>query len=355
MIGTSPKSGYVRARMWQRGMTVDEYSRLALSSSPNPRGYLGAYGCLKFALAITGRSSRRGLVGDKLYFDSLMRGAGFPVPQALGVVGRDGGTIARLTDGPALGRLLRQGQAPLFIKPTQAVGESDPIAVFGYNAEDNLALTSAGDMPPWKLFRLVSDTMPLGALVQQKLEQHEVLNAAVGPHLASLRLTTLVGAAGPEIVHGFWKAPTGGAVADHMWRGNLMCGLDLNSGTVTRVLNRLDVNAANISKHPDTGADLLGLTLPDFAKARALVLRAASFLSELPLAGWDVGITAQGPVIIEANSNPSLDVPQYLQGEAILDNPAFAEAWSSLRAQAKAARSARRKRKWAAFRLHRRR
>ncbi|MEO0485510.1 MAG: sugar-transfer associated ATP-grasp domain-containing protein [Pseudomonadota bacterium] len=342
--------------MWRRRMTVDEYRRLGLSERPvaERRLFLGAYGALKFSLAITGRSARRGLVGDKLYFDTLMAGAGFPVVTSLGVIGRAGAArVPELRDGPALRKLLRAEGGAIFIKPVVAQGVTQPIAVMGYDAGANLAMTSEGTMAPRKLLALAARRMPQGALVQRRLRQHGRVAAAIGSSIGSLRLTTLMTDAGPRLVQSFWRIPCGAAVADHLWRGNLVAALDGNR--VVRAVDRLDAQAPVVEVHPTTGAALRGFDMPDYGQALALAQQAAAFLCELPLIGWDIALTEDGPVIVEANANPSLDLPQYLSGEGVLSQPDLAAAWAERASKRRAQARARRARRLSAFRLQRNR
>src|SRR5690606_10909580 len=53
--------------------------------------------------------------------------------------------------------------------------------------------------------------------------------------------------------------------------------------------------------HPDTGVCFEGFTLPYWNDTTNLVLRAHQAFPELGVIGWDVAITEQGPVLIEAN------------------------------------------------------
>jgi hypothetical protein len=52
---------------------------------------------------------------------------------------------------------------------------------------------------------------------------------------------------------------------------------------------------------PWNGARLAGRVLADWHAARTLALRAAELLPGSPLIGWDVLLTAESPVILEAN------------------------------------------------------
>lgn len=53
--------------------------------------------------------------------------------------------------------------------------------------------------------------------------------------------------------------------------------------------------------HPTSGKKLVGYEVPFFRQARRLCLEAAMVTPSLRYVGWDVGITPDGPAIVEGN------------------------------------------------------
>ena len=107
-------------------------------------------------------------------------------------------------------------------------------------------------------------------------------------------------------------------MADNLWRGGLLAHVDCESGTVGRVRRGLGPAAGWVETHPDTGVRLTGMTLPHWPRLVEQVIRAAGLLSGLPLVGWDVAVGPDGPVFIEANTSPSLELLQYASGAPAL-------------------------------------
>ena len=61
--------------------------------------------------------------------------------------------------------------------------------------------------------------------------------------------------------------------------------------------------------HPDTGARIEGVAVPDWQAVRRMALRCMRAFPDLSYAGWDVAVTQDGPVLIEVNvvlPNPNL-------------------------------------------------
>jgi hypothetical protein len=62
--------------------------------------------------------------------------------------------------------------------------------------------------------------------------------------------------------------------------------------------------------HPVTGARISGRRLPFWKEAVELVTRAHRSFPGLAVIGWDVGFTQDGPVLVEGNAAPDLDIIQ---------------------------------------------
>ena len=62
--------------------------------------------------------------------------------------------------------------------------------------------------------------------------------------------------------------------------------------------------------HPDTGAMITGHAIAHWDRVVDLVLGAAAKVSFLEYVGWDIVITAGGPLVLEANINSGVNVIQ---------------------------------------------
>ena len=57
-----------------------------------------------------------------------------------------------------------------------------------------------------------------------------------------------------------------------------------------------------ITHHPDTGAPLVGIQMEGGEAVRALALEASRKFGFLGTIGWEIGLTKEGPSIIEGNN-----------------------------------------------------
>jgi hypothetical protein len=65
-----------------------------------------------------------------------------------------------------------------------------------------------------------------------------------------------------------------------------------------------------LDRHPDTGALISGTELPYWDDVRDVALRSHRAFPERLLVGWDIAITTRGPLMIEGNGAPDLDIMQ---------------------------------------------
>ena len=63
----------------------------------------------------------------------------------------------------------------------------------------------------------------------------------------------------------------------------------------------------SLTHHPDTDLRFKGIEIPFWDRCCRLCLQAAGLFPQLPLVGWDLAITPEGPVIMEGNHRPATD------------------------------------------------
>jgi hypothetical protein len=86
--------------------------------------------------------------------------------------------------------------------------------------------------------------------------------------------------------------------------GNLIAAIDLESGQLASAVGSLRPDwpvIAEFTHHPDTGKKIEGSVVAGWEETVTLVLRAQQALPELRATGWDVGITEDGPLLVETN------------------------------------------------------
>jgi len=105
----------------------------------------------------------------------------------------------------------------------------------------------------------------------------------------------------PEVIGGFMRFPRHGAVVDNMSSGGW--GTDYDADGRMGPVRSLDPDCPISDRHPDTGAHIQGVIIPEWERISALALRAHAPISNVAMIGWDVALPGNEPVLIEANTN----------------------------------------------------
>ncbi|TVP47759.1 MAG: hypothetical protein EA350_04395 [Gemmatimonadales bacterium] len=236
------------------------------------------------------------LVGDKFLFGLFGRALGFPVPRPLALLGPD--QVTRL-DGEAEVQPLEElltppsGSVDGFCKPV--VGGKGR-SVFPLEVR-NGELRVAGESVGLDAFRA---TLSGHFLLEERVQQHPVMARLHPPSVNTLRLVTVRSSGRIEAFSAILRTGAGGCRVDNLALGGWAAPVDLVSGTVSGQAHSRNEGLV-ASHHPDTGIAFEGFQVPMMGDVVALVVRMHRFLYGFHSLGWDVALTPEGPVVIEAN------------------------------------------------------
>lgn len=256
--------------------------------------------------ALTARTS---LVNDKLLCGFLFEAIGLQTPRLIG----HASTLFRfqtprtLSTPEALVDLWRQpGALPCFGKPvhsSRALGTASLVAI----SDDGgiVTLGNGRQVPALPLAAEILATYSDGYLFQELLMNEASLARAIGPTVAGVRIVTVQSADGPKPLYAVIRMPAPGAMNDATAGGRqVRAAVDVATGRILRAQDMYRMSIFDQQTHPETGATLPGLTLPDWPQAIDMVLRGHQIFAEAGIIGWDVLLTDRGPVLCEANANP---------------------------------------------------
>ena len=266
-----------------------------------------------------------GVTDDKLAADAMFRGLGFAVPNTVAVYSTKKKLPAYkvLNSAESLAAFLQQpSNYPLFGKPNDSLQSLGSASLASYDAATNSLVTTQGETIALDAFVTeILENYSAGYLFQARLKPHPEVRAMCGNRAATVRVMTVMRKTGPEVLGALWKIPAGLNAADNFWRqGNLLAQLDLETGRVRRVVCGAGLDAQEVEAHPDTGAKLIGMQVPDWRKLIDVALDAHRFLSNIGLIGWDIAPCETGPVIVEPNCTPDFALPQIAERRGALDD-----------------------------------
>lgn len=161
------------------------------------------------------------------------------------------------------------------------------------------------------LRRLGSRGAPL--IVQRRLRAHPELERLTSGALPTVRAITILDEQGrPELIATVFRMSIGAnRTVDNIHAGGLACRASLDEGKLGIASNLgSDARLGWHSNHPTTGARIEGRRLPYWDELKALSLRAHAGFTGRTIIGWDIAITKDGPIIIEGNRGPDMDLMQ---------------------------------------------
>ena len=100
---------------------------------------------------------------------------------------------------------------------------------------------------------------------------------------------------------------------DNGSRGGLIAKINLETGELSeaRSLHSLEVH----ENHPDSGAPIKGVVIPGWDDLKKTMLDVANKFPYLNFIAWDILLTDDGPVIIEANTSSGVNIIQLWGGQ----------------------------------------
>lgn len=285
--------------------------------------FIGARRNRDLIVEINYRHDWHGLLTNKLVSQSYLAAYGLPTIAPLAIFAPNMLLVSdRLlrTRAELRAFLLDAANYPIFGKPIEGFQSLGALALLGCDAACG-ELVAVGDR------RLTIDAAlddiekhySAGYLFQKMVKPHRNLISVIGERLATLRILTIATPDGPKAFRAGWKLPAAGNVADNFWRpGNMLAGLDFETGRIERVTSGVGFEMTNVTHHPDTGAALIGLAVPDWERMKATAVEGAKLLRHFGVIGWDMAPTDNGPVIVEANETPDFSLVQIADRRGVI-------------------------------------
>lgn len=138
------------------------------------------------------------------------------------------------------------------------------------------------------------------AIIEQRVVQHATINALFDRGLADVRIIMFR----DEPVLTMSRLPTLASDGKaNLHQGAVGLGLDLESGIVTQAM----LAGGPVTHHPDSGTPLLGVQIPFW---EAILHHSRTIARAVPLKylGIDIAIGETGPVLLEINARPGLEI-----------------------------------------------
>jgi hypothetical protein len=301
-------AGALHPSMWRRGFFSDRV--YAYPRIDDPTAVFINDVRFHFRSTALNAPSARLLLEHKNVFADLLtaRGLGSCAPELYGAVTADG---LRVRSPDAHDRLRQQ--SAVVLKPSVGRGG-----------------TGVRLAAPAEVEGMVSDR-GTEILVQERVVQHPELARIYPASLNTVRvLAVRLPGHGPVLaaaVHRWGVAGTG--PVDNFSSGGLCSRVDLATGRLGPALGRPRARRREeFDQHPDTGAQITGVLVPEWASVRSLALELMNAFPELSHVGWDLAVSDRGVKVIEGNGNmPAVSIFQF--HGPFLEDPGLIEYYTS--------------------------
>lgn len=257
------------------------------------------------------KDSFTAITTDKIVFREVLERRGVPGPKTHAIYFRKPpktryDDVELLCGKDALADYLRhRAPYPMFSKPVNQAQSLGVAAVDSHDAAaDSLVLADGRVVAMTRYLAAVETYAKTGYLFQERLAPHPVIEAMCGDRICTARVMVIMEHGAPTILRASLKIPAGRHQADNFWRAdNILGGIDIETGTIFRAIQRGGPREVEAETHPDTGAAIQGLTLPGWDTATGLCLKAAEAFPGSPVQGWDIAFCANGPLVLEVEGN----------------------------------------------------
>ena len=209
----------------------------------------------------------------------------------------------------------------LFVKPEIGRGAVGARA-FRRCADGTFERNGRKFPPATLLARIARRSWLVPQILQPMLRNHPDLADLAEHSLITIRVITCMDAAGqPVITHAMLRTLS---KLEPTWPGHdeYAAPIDLASGRMGWLCGDTAIGPRDwFERHPMTGAPVLGRVVPQWPEIRALALAAHRAFVDRMLIGWDIAMTPDGPILIEANSYPDTEFLQRVHRQSIGDSP----------------------------------
>lgn len=164
-------------------------------------------------------------------------------------------------------------------------------------------------------------------VVRARVSNHPDLADLAGTALSTVRVLTCLDENGtPQVTHAMLRmASTTGVVVDNFHAGGIAAAVALDSGMLGPASDMgLRAESRWWDVHPVSGAPIRGRIVPHWEQVPELARRAHAAFPDQIAIGWDIAICKQGPLLVEGNKSPDLDIIQRIGREPV-GNSRFGE------------------------------
>jgi hypothetical protein len=267
------------------------------------------------------------LLDDKFIFRQYYSSLGFPLPESYGIFHPFHGRTASgapLRNATQLRDLINEvPERGLVVKHAMS-GSGRWVMVFDCvtgGPQPLLKHVNGNRFTFEQLTALLSPEDPSthpGFILDERVQQHPFLERLNPATLHTTRVVTIMATNGSvHIIGAALKIGFDNSGVESLVEKNLSSPVDVETGRLGPVAHRDGIGFRRATHHPGTGIRIEGEVIPHWPQIKQLAFEAALAARCVRSVGWDIGLSINGPVLIEGNQEWGAEVLQIPFGRGI--------------------------------------
>lgn len=150
-----------------------------------------------------------------------------------------------------------------------------------------------------------------GYILEEIVVQNDEVSKVYPCSINTIRTVTILKDGVPYVVQTYFRIGNDGKFVDNFNSGGMTVPIDKKTGIVMD--RAIDKKKILYETHPYTGYKIKGFKFPYWDEVLEMAKDLAKKIPDMGYVGWDIALTKEGPVIIEANEYPGHDIYQLPQ------------------------------------------
>lgn len=168
----------------------------------------------------------------------------------------------------------------------------------------------------WEKIVAMAEQCTGDVMIEELIIQGKEMAVLHPESVNTLRITTLITDGRLHYFLTLARIGRGDSIIDNVSKGGLACAVDLESGKIFLVGDKMGIN---YERHPDNGIMLMGYQIPKWEEAKEMVETMARIRPDYRYMGWDLAYTDEGWVLVEVNGGAQLLGQQSITQKGIRD------------------------------------
>ena len=216
--------------------------------------------------------------------------------------------MKQLTCSQVKNELYQNNYEKLFVKPADGSGGK---GIYIFHKTDHGFVTKEGNFSFNENF-LDEIGKKQDYIIQPGVIQDNKIAAIYPKSVNTFRIITENKKGVTRIVCAMLRIGQGQNEVDNISSGGICVNINMHTGALSDFA--MSYSGDKFEFHPDTHFAFRNYIIPEWDEIRQFTLESASKLPFLTYLGWDIGLTPDGPVSIEINRVPSIDVMEMISG-----------------------------------------